>query len=228
MKRSFFAPILIAALCLTLLAGCGKAAASPSDLPKPENTLAPTAMPTEEPTPAPTAEPTEAPTPEPDTDAPVNTGRTGTVEFVVEGQAETLELPVYAADINGRTFTLCVDDERFNAYYFEGELELASVSEPGVEPLARAHLCCMTGVTADIAAEQALGQFPNAADEGMTKLGGHDAYCVSSSTGDEGFTVYYIPFGEDTLAVSIYSFGTEAAEGLVPLLLAMAATVAAD
>ena len=119
MKKKILAVLLVAALSVSTLTGCGsdetandaakdkvqEAAAEPTEAPTAEPTEAPTPEPTEAPTPepteAPTPEPTEAPTPEP-TEAPV---------------AEATEVP---AELGTETV---VDGDWSTAYedYFERE-----------------------------------------------------------------------------------------------------------
>lgn len=210
MKKSILSLLCVGALCVGLLAGCGKTEenGSPSDV---EPSTSPVVS----------QEPDDSVIPE-----PVKTEETKDVEVTIEGQTETVSMNVYEVVINGKELKMCIDDANYNAYYFEGELEIAPKTDAGVEPAAKLHLYYQSGKTADIAAQEALTQFAGATDEGTVKIGDFEAYCVTSKTEDNFFTVYYIPFGEDTIAVSAYSTN-EATEGHLVRMLAMVATITA-
>lgn len=213
---------LAALLILVLLGGCAGNAAPSST---PAITPAPTAVPTPVPTPVPasTSKPDEpAPWPE-----PVDTGEVRSFEIDLEGMPETVEMTRYECDLalfGGPVVSLYVDTARYACIAFEGEYELIPKDQA---PDFGAHIGWLNGVTADICAQEALNTVAGVAtDEGMTVLGIYEAYLVSAD--QEGCIQrrYYIPQGEDTLALSLYGDGSsEFAEGNAPRLLASLATV---
>lgn len=212
MKKSTVAIMCASALCLTLLAGCAKT--EPGEESKTPDTSPAVSDDANEPA----GDPAEA---------PVKTGESKKLDVSVEGETESIDVNEYEAVVNGKTISFYLDDANYNAYYFEGELEIAPMTEAGVEPVAKLHMSYTAGKTADIAAKDGLDQLAGATDAGMTKIGDYDAYQLNCGAAEESFTVYYIALGEDTLAISAYSIG-DAAEGVLVRLLAMAATVAAE
>lgn len=209
MKKSIIALLCVALLSISLLAGCGKTAGTGSDTDV-----------------SPSSDPEVSQTPD-DTsgfETPEKTGVTKFVDVSVEGTTETVEMSEYLCTVNGQKLSIFVDDANYRVYNYEGELEIAPITETGVEPETLLHLYFMSDTKADAAAQEGLTQFAGTTDEGTTKIGEFDAYRVTSKTEDNSFTVYYMVLGDNTLAVSAYA-NAETEEGHMARMLDMVGTV---
>jgi predicted small secreted protein len=208
-KKSIVALLCVALLSFSLLAGCSKTSGTGSDTDV-----------------SPSPEPETSQTPDNTTgiETPEKTGETKSVDVSIEGMTESVEMSEYLCTVNGQMLSIFIDDTKYNVYNFEGELEIAPITDAGVEPETKVHLYFMIDKKADIAAQEGLTQFAGSTDEGKTKIGEYDAYVVSSKTEDNSFTVYYMALGDSTLAVSAYA-NAETEEGHLARMLAMVGTV---
>ena len=210
--------ILLAALSC-MLAGCGPATPAPTPEPSeavtkvPEDIIAtPVPEMSASPTPAPEPPVSPGPTGELPWPVPVDTGETKTFTLALEGVDEQVEMTRLALDLGlfgGPVVSLYVDTGRYSCFAFEGDYTIAPAGE---DPDNGAHIAWLAGQTADICAEEALTGGANTQDGGMVELGSWEAYCVLIDDGSAWQTRYYIPVGEDTLALTVYGTA-ETAEG---------------
>lgn len=217
MKKSIIAALCVALLSFSLLAGCGKTGTgSDTDVspnPDPETSQTPD-----------NTDGIDTPDNTDGIETPEKTGETKSVDVSIEGTTESVEMSEYLCTVNGQKLSIYIDDTKYNVYNFEGELEIAPITDAGVEPVAKLHLYFMSDKKADVAAQEGLTQFAGSTDEGKTKIGDFDAYIVNSQTEDNSFSVYYMDLGDNTLAVSAYA-NADALEGHMKRMLAMVGTV---
>lgn len=206
MRKSVSALLCVGLLSMSMLAACGKTeeSSSPSDL-SPEKS--PEAVQNTE-----------------DTFAiPQKTGETKIVEVTVEGEKQDIEMSEYLCTVNGKNISIYIDDANYTVFSFEGEVQICPGTDVGVGPVARVHLSYWENEASDAMAQERLDANSNAVDGGIVKIGEYDANYVIDAY-ENTCDVYYIPMGDDTLAVSATVFG-EGAEGHFPRMLAMVGTV---
>ena len=217
MNKQIIALCLALVLCLGLMAGCGKK----NDEPAPEETPADAAEPAN-PTDTP-AEPENEPA-EPDVK---------TFEISMEGQTVPVEMTRQSLDMgaDGISVELYVDTALYKLAEFEGEYSIVAIDLPEGEemPASGIHFHYISGKTADMLAEEALGDRSDGSevtDGGMVKLGGYDAYLVEYIGKDYTYyeNRYYITGENGTVCISVRLDG-ESPEGHGPRFEAMLNTM---
>lgn len=172
--------------------------------------------------------PAPAQTPEPA--EPQETTDTRDFTLSVEGTEETVSMTRTLFDLSGMggpEAALYVDTGRFGTNMFEGEYNIDPV-DGGEDPVARLHLAYFSE-SAEAAAKEFTALWAGSrdvTDEGMTKLGGLDAYRLSFMGGTDGRLgdCYFVPWKDGCVGVEISAI-PEAAEGMLPRLTLSAATL---